>query len=225
MRHIHTPFSSFSAQLASSILIALLTTLPMDGNASERSPRSNSSLQSQTLPTEIDHVVVYQQGAQVERISTVELTAGLTTVLFSGLNTSIDPAQLRLTGDGEFQVLSISHRYQTDTLSGGSTANRIQELQRQSNELQKKIRPIEARKLIFNQEEQLLLNNQGFTVKDSGVDLERLMQASVFFRERFEAIQMHKRAQQTPMHGSNLNPTTPMFEKFAVNCSMQTANP
>ena len=190
MSHILTPFSSFSGQIASSLFIAFLTTSPMDGNASERSPRSTSSLQSQSLSTEIDHVVVYQQGAQVERISTVELAAGLTTVIFSGLNTGIDPAQLRLTGDGDFQVLSISHRYHTDTLSGGSTANRIQELQQQSNELQKKIRPIEARKMIFNQEEQLLLNNQGFTVKDSGVDLDRLMQASVFFRERFEAIQV-----------------------------------
>ena len=126
MSHVLTPFSSFSGQIASSLIIALLTTSPMDGNASERYPRSTSSLQSQSLPPEIDHVMVYQQGAQVERISTVELAAGHTTVTFSRLNTGIDPAQLRLTGDGEFQVLSISPRYHTDTLSGESTANRIQ---------------------------------------------------------------------------------------------------
>jgi hypothetical protein len=33
-----------------------------------------------------------------------------------------------------------------------------------------------------------LLNNQSFTVKDSGVDLVRLMEADAFFRERFRAV-------------------------------------
>ena len=142
-----------------------------------------------TVETSIDHVVVYQQGAQVERIAEVDLVSGLSTVVFEGLNTAIDPAQIRLTGNGPFQVLSITHRYHTDTLSGASTAERRSEFQIERNELQKRINELNTQNIIFDREEQLLLNNQGFTVKDSGVDLERLIRASEFFRERFEAIQ------------------------------------
>ena len=142
-----------------------------------------------TVATSIDHVVVYQQGAQVERIAEVELAAGLSTVVFEDLNTAIDPAQIRLTGNGPFQVLSITHRYQTDTLSGASSAEQRNAFQVQRNALQKRINELNTQNVIFDREEQLLLNNQGFTVKDSGVDLERLIRASEFFRERFEAIQ------------------------------------
>lgn len=142
-----------------------------------------------TVATTIDHVVVYQQGAQVERIAEVELAAGLSTVVFEDLNTAIDPAQIRLTGNGPFQVLSITHRYQTDTLSGASSADQRNAFQVQRNDLQKRINELNTQNVIFDREEQLLLNNQGFTVKDSGVDLERLIRASEFFRERFEAIQ------------------------------------
>jgi len=142
-----------------------------------------------TVETSIDHVVVYQQGAQVERIAEVDLASGLSTVVFEGLNTAIDPAQIRLTGNGPFQVLSITHRYHTDTLSGASTAARRNKFQVERNELQKRINELNTQNIIFDREEQLLLNNQGFTVKDSGVDLERLIRASEFFRERFEAIQ------------------------------------
>ena len=92
-----------------------------------------------TVETTIDHVVVYQQGAQVERIAEVDLASGLSTVVFEGLNTAIDPAQIRLTGNGPFQVLSISHRYHTDTLSGASTADRRNEFQVERNALQKRI--------------------------------------------------------------------------------------
>ena len=189
MSYLSFPLQSNAAQIAGGTLLALLAFAPLFAGELEPSLRSTETSNPQSLSTQIDHVVVYQQGAQVERVAPVKLNPGLTTVIFSKLNTAIDPAQLRLTGDGDFQVLSISHRYQTDTLSGATTASRVRELQRQSSKLQKKIGPIEARKLIFNREEQLLLNNQGFTVKDSGVDLERLMQASTFFRERFEAIQ------------------------------------
>ncbi len=189
MSYLSFPLQSNAAQIAGGTLLALLAFAPLFAGELEPSLRSAETSNPQSLSTQIDHVVVYQQGAQVERVAPVKLNPGLTTVIFSKLNTAIDPAQLRLTGDGDFQVLSISHRYQTDTLSGATTASRVRELQRQSSKLQKKIGPIEARKLIFNREEQLLLNNQGFTVKDSGVDLERLMQASTFFRERFEAIQ------------------------------------
>lgn len=140
------------------------------------------------LESEIDHVVVYQQGAQVERIADFSFTSGRSALVFTDLNTAIDPAQLRVTGNGEFTVLSISHRYHTDTLSGGGSNEARQTLQLERNEKAKAINRLNARRVLYDREESLLLNNQSFTVKDSGVDLARLMEADAFFRERFLAV-------------------------------------
>lgn len=151
---------------------------------------SAAGLASNEKPLEsaIDHVVVYQQGAQVERIADFNFSAGRSALVFTDLNTAIDPAQLRVTGNGEFTVLSISHRYHTDTLSGGASAAAREALQRDRNEKSKAINRLNARRVIYDREESLLLNNQNFTVKDSGVDLARLMEADAFFRERFMAV-------------------------------------
>ena len=151
---------------------------------------SAAGLASNEKPLEsaIDHVVVYQQGAQVERIADFNFSAGRSALVFTDLNTAIDPAQLRVTGNGEFTVLSISHRYHTDTLSGGASAAARETLQRDRNEKSKAINRLNARRVIYDREESLLLNNQNFTVKDSGVDLARLMEADAFFRERFMAV-------------------------------------
>lgn len=156
--------------------------------ASLSSFRTNEPPADQNLPTSIDHVVVYQQGAQIERVAPVTIPVGTSTLVFSALHTGIDPSQLRVTGNGDFKVLSITHRYQTDTLGGGGSAEGRRQLQLLRNDLQDNIAAIQTRKIIFDREEQLLLNNQGFSVKDSGVDLDRLMRASVFYRERFAAI-------------------------------------
>lgn len=174
------------------ILLSVLSISAASAAAKGAAPTTRSAASEIIANTQIDHVVVYQQGAQIERVAEIDLTAGLSTVVFSGLNTAIDPAQLRLTGNGPFQVLSITHRYHTDTLSGGGTSSERIRLQNERNELQKQINQLNTQYVIFDREEQLLLNNQAFTVKDSGVDLERLIRASEFFRERFEAIQLDR---------------------------------
>lgn len=152
------------------------------------SATSTSSSSEKNLKSNIDHVVVYQQGAQVERIADFQFSEGRSTLVFTDLNTGIDPAQLRVTGNGDFTVISISHRYQTDTLTGAESAAVIAQLQLDRNEKAKKVNRLNSRRVIFDREENLLLNNQSFTVKDSGVDLARLMEADAFFRERFTAV-------------------------------------
>lgn len=157
-------------------------------------PATSLRASEKNVPTEIDHVVVYQQGAQVERVADVSVGSGVTELVFTKLNTSIDPNQLRVTGNGNFTVLSISHRYATDTLSGAESAAERGRLQQEQNALSQRINEINTQRVLFDREEQLLLNNQSFTVKDSGVDLDRLMRANTFFRERFLAIHEGRKA-------------------------------
>ena len=132
----------------------------------------------------IDHVTVYRQGAQIKRTATSVVPAGTATLVFPGLPTSIDPSEVRITGTGDFTILSVTHRYHTDTLSGAESQAERERLQLERNSLYHDMQQEEHWYTILDKEEQLLASHTQFTVKDSGVDLNRLIDATQFMRER-----------------------------------------
>ena len=56
------------------------------------------------------------------------------------------------------------------------------------------IQHAQTRRIAFDREEQLLLQNQDFKVKDTGVDLQRLIEATAFSKTRFQKIQEGREA-------------------------------
>ena len=147
-----------------------------------------------TVQSKIDHVVVYEQGAQVERLANISLRNGTNMLVFAGLSTDIDPSKVRLSGRGDFTVLGISHRYHTDTLAGANSNNERSRLTQLRGRLNTDIQHAQTRRILYDREEQLLLQNQDFKVKDTGVDLQRLIEATAFFETRFQKIQEGREA-------------------------------
>ena len=178
------PHSSLERLLLAAALLALLLGLSFAAAAAPSSDNHEVPVESA-----IDHVVVYEQGAQIERLAPVSLRAGINVLVFTDLNTAIDPSKVRLSGRGDFTVLGISHRYHTDTLGGADSHDERMRMTELRNKLTRDIQYAQARRVLFDREEQLLLQNQDFKVKDTGVDLDRLMQATAFFQERFQIIQ------------------------------------
>jgi len=177
------PHSSFERMILLAAVAALVLGLSFAATAAPVNPVKEMPVESA-----IDHVVVYEQGAQVERLAKVSLQRGTNVLVFTDLNTAIDPSKVRLSGRGDFTVLGISHRYHTDTLGGADSQDERMRLSELRNKLTRDIQWAQARRSLFDREEQLLLQNQDFKVTDSGVDLERLMQATAFFEERFKLI-------------------------------------
>lgn len=132
----------------------------------------------------IEQVTVYRQGAQVKRTSTTVVPSGTATLVFPDLPTSIDPSEVRITGTGAFTILSVTHRYHTDTLSGAESQAERERLQKERNDLYHRMQQEQHWYTILDKEEQLLASHTQFTVKDSGVDLGRLIDATRFMRER-----------------------------------------
>ena len=178
------PQTSFEQLLLAAALVALLLGLSVAASAITLPPSHEVLVQSH-----IDHVVVYEQGAQVERLTRVTLDQGTNMIVFHDLSTAIDPSKVRLSGRGDFTVLGISHRYHTDTLGGADSNEERVRLNNLRNALNKDIQHAQTRRVLFDREEQLLLQNQDFKVKDTGVDLQRLMEATAFFETRFQRIQ------------------------------------
>ena len=141
----------------------------------------------------IDHVTVYRQGAQIKRTTSTVIPAGTATLVFPHLPTSIDPSEVRITGTGDFTILSVTHRYHTDTLSGAESQAERERLQIERNALYHDMQQEQHWYTILDKEEQLLSAHTQFTVKDSGVDLVRLIDATEFLRERrIELLQERK---------------------------------
>ena len=113
----------------------------------------------------IDHVTVYRQGAQIKRTATPVIPNGTATLVFPDLPTSIDPSQVRITGTGDFTILSVTHRYHTDTLSGAESQAEGERLQKERNDLYHLMQQEQHWYTILDKEEQLLASHTQFTRK------------------------------------------------------------
>jgi len=148
------------------------------------SPWVQASSDEKEVRHSIDHVTVYRQGAQIKRTANTVVPGGTSTLVFPDLPTAIDPSQVRITGTGDFTILSVTHRYHTDTLSGAESQAERERLQKERNDLYHKMQQEQHWYTILDKEEQLLASHTQFTVKDSGVDLARLVDATKFMRAR-----------------------------------------
>ena len=62
------------------------------------------------LKTKPDKIVVYTQGAQVHRTSSINLVAGQNTIIFTGLESCINTAAIQASGNGNFIIADIQHQ-------------------------------------------------------------------------------------------------------------------
>lgn len=145
-----------------------------------------------TIKSTIDQVTVYQQGAQVVRTARAPIPAGTMLLIFEDLHSSISPEQVRITGDGDFTILSISHDYKTDTLSGSDYTKKYQEYQKKRNRLQEQINEENGWLSIYDKEEQMLSMNQNFGSQANGVDIDKLKIAADYIRERYKDIRAQR---------------------------------
>lgn len=56
-----------------------------------------------------EKIIVYMQGAQVHRTSTINLVAGQNTLIFSGLENCINTSAIQASGNGNFIIADIQH--------------------------------------------------------------------------------------------------------------------
>jgi uncharacterized protein (TIGR02231 family) len=70
---------------------------------------ANASETEKNIKTKPEKIIVYTQGAQVHRNSTVNLVAGQNTIIFSGLENCINVSAIQASGNGNFIIADIQH--------------------------------------------------------------------------------------------------------------------
>ncbi len=115
------------------------------------------TLINQPAASKIEAVTVYPDGAQISRKAKIDLSAGKTELLFSGLAATLDAKSLQISVDTRVRVLSVEHRL-NDVKK--DKQEEIKKHEDQKTAIDAKIKNFKAMLTVYKREEDLLVKNQ-----------------------------------------------------------------
>lgn len=139
------------------------------------------------ISSEISDVVVYLKGAQITRTANVSAGPGKSILLFKGLTPRLNSNSLQVAAGNGITILSVNHSI--DYLDSKKTDALAQELVNRRDELQDSISLNKNTRLIYIKEREMLISNQSIGGQQTGVNVEQLIRATDFFRQRLTEIE------------------------------------
>lgn len=152
--------------------------------------QAQTSPQEKTIPSKIERVTVFLQGAQVIRKAETTLSPGKSVLVIKGLSPHMDPASLKTTATGQFTMLSVNHR-RNYSEQREKTA-RVTALEQTIALTQDTVNLVKAHLQVLDQEAAFLHANQSIGGKDKAYALEELKSISTFYATRLRQIQEEK---------------------------------
>lgn len=142
--------------------------------------------------SKIEKVVVYLTNAQIERTTTVNLPVGTTEVVVSGLSQYLDPNSLRVSGKGNFVILSqqVQIKYPEPKVSDENpipapVLKKIAALNDSIENISYDIAENQNRKEVYQYEKSILQSNKTISGSDT---LTELREGLNFFRTKMMEI-------------------------------------
>lgn len=142
------------------------------------------------VPSKINEVKVYLQGALVSRTAEVQIPQGIGEIVLSGLPIDIDPNSIQLEGKGDFTVLSVAYRLSHLELPQLSHNLRILKDSLEYYKLQ--IDNKQAMIKVYEEEESFLLANKSIGGKNETVQVADLRSIADFFRSRLADVKLRQ---------------------------------
>lgn len=147
------------------------------------------------IKSKIESVTVFTSGAQVYRSSAVNISIGITTLVFENLEAAIDARSIQVGGTGNFVIMDVQHiikypelKQNTDETQSPKNLRRIKLLQDSLVMIGFDLEEINTTRDALNIEKNALLNNRlikGETKKDT---LNLVKDALAFLREKLNNI-------------------------------------
>lgn len=143
-------------------------------------------VKKQEIKTEISSVVVYLDGAEIQRTKTINLTKGKNELIFKDLSVSLDPKSIQITTDEHVNILAISNKI--NYLTNVKEKPRVIQLKDSLELLRKQNTNYNNEKDAYKIEKDLLIKNQSIGGQDKGVPINELQLAADFYRKRIMEI-------------------------------------
>ena len=146
------------------------------------------------IKSKIENVTIFTQGAQIYRSSLVSVNAGMTALVFDGLESAIDVRSIQASGFGNFVIMDVQHSIKypepkkTDQTNNLKNVKQIKMLQDSLVMIDFDLEDISSKQACLTIEKNTLLNNRimkGETKKDT---LNLVKEALAFLREKLNNI-------------------------------------
>lgn len=141
---------------------------------------------TQTVNSEIKKVTVFSKGAQVVRNGTHPIPAGKTELVFAGISPRIDKQSIQVKGDGDFTIMSVSHRM--NYLKQQAVSDEIDQLVKKQADLNEQVTYTNSIINVYRSEQTLIERNQSIGGANNGVTAENLKAMADFQRARLTEI-------------------------------------
>ncbi|CAN5271057.1 DUF4139 domain-containing protein [soil metagenome] len=146
----------------------------------------------QKIPSKVQKVIVFLNGAQVTRTAMVNISQGTSTLVFENISPGLDVQSIQVHADGEFTILSVKH--EMNYLNEQAKQKNVEELQAKQKVINDKI-SLQANLLSVYAEERVMLSkNQVLAGRNSKLDIVKLKQALDFQTERLTGLKQKEQA-------------------------------
>ena len=140
------------------------------------------------IKSEIKHVTVFPDRAQIDHETTVSLLPGKSVLRFSGLSPYIDVQSIQVEGYGEFTILSVNH--QNNYLQNLEDSPEAKSIRSQIEELQNKVADENVAISVLKQKEAFLTANNAVLVKTTTFSLEQFKNFMDLYTNNMDQIAM-----------------------------------
>jgi uncharacterized protein (TIGR02231 family) len=183
------------------------------------------SVKAQEIVTEsnVNHVTVFLNKAQVSRVAKVKIPFGKSQVVIGSLSAMLDPQSIQVSGKGKFVIEGTSVRQ--NYLTEQNVPTPIKVLKDSATLLAKWIQLENSQKEILSREEQLLNTNQKIGGTNQNITVAELKAMADFYRSRMtEIIQARsKHDEKINKHQERLNRINAQIQEKNALFSLNTS--
>lgn len=138
------------------------------------------------ISSKVQKVIVFLNGAQVNRTATATISPGTTTLVFGNLSPDMDTQSIQVHANGNFTILSVKR--EMDFINVQARQKEVEELKAAQKVISDKIEMKNGLTAIYGQEENMLIKNQVVSGQNASLDVLKLQQALDFQTARLTAI-------------------------------------
>ena len=138
------------------------------------------------IKSDIKHVTVYPDRAQIIREASVPVTTGRSIISLTGLSPYIDPQSIQVRGLGDFTILSVTHR--NNYLQNLEETAEVKNIRNQIESLQLKTEDEKAAISVLGEKMAFLEANRGIMIKESTFSIDQFKNMMNLYTNSIEQV-------------------------------------
>lgn len=145
-----------------------------------------SAAGEQKVKTSVEQVTLFIDGAQVTRSRQIDLPAGNSTVVFTGLSPYLDDKSMQVSAKGPFTVTAVNRVFNhTDSLE---RSTRRQALEQEIDKTQQLLNRLKASREVVDAESELLKTNCSVANRNVATPLAAIRELNEYYAARLEEL-------------------------------------